>query len=87
MMMTTMMNPLIFLISIGDGEETRNQSMISCVHFFNMVVCTQQGKMDEYIHYHDNIWPEVAAGLRVAGRAVFETTAHRKLCWPWIFWL
>jgi len=23
--------------------------------------------MDEYRHYHDNIWPEVAAGLRVAG--------------------
>jgi L-rhamnose mutarotase len=25
------------------------------------------GKIDGYLHYHDNIWPEVAAGLRQAG--------------------
>ena len=27
----------------------------------------QEGKLDEYRSYHDNIWPEVAAGLRAAG--------------------
>jgi L-rhamnose mutarotase len=27
----------------------------------------KDGRMDEYLHHHDNIWPEVAAGLRVAG--------------------
>ena len=27
----------------------------------------KEGKIDEYINFHDNIWPEVCAGLRAAG--------------------
>ena len=27
----------------------------------------KDGKMDEYLHYHDHIWPEVCRGLRAAG--------------------
>lgn len=27
----------------------------------------EAGKMDEYLHYHDHIWPEVCRGLRAAG--------------------
>ena len=27
----------------------------------------KEGKIDEYLKYHDEIWPDVAAGLRAAG--------------------
>mgnify|MGYP001981807115 FL=1 len=27
----------------------------------------KDGKMEEYLHYHDHIWPEVCRGLRAAG--------------------
>ena len=27
----------------------------------------KEGKLEEYLAHHDNIWPEVVAGLRVAG--------------------
>ena len=30
-------------------------------------VQVKEGKLDEYRHYHDHIFPEVAAGLRAAG--------------------
>lgn len=32
-----------------------------------LVTEVKEGKLEEYKNYHDNIWPEVAAGLRAAG--------------------
>ena len=34
-------------------------------HVFTTTV--KPGKIEKYLEYHDNIWPEVAAGLRQAG--------------------
>ena len=38
----------------------------------------KDGKMEEYLHYHDHIWPEVCRGLRAAG----VTSGNRKFA-PW----
>eukprot|EP00746_Dinoflagellata_sp_MGD_P003027 gnl/MRDRNA2_/MRDRNA2_105902_c0_seq1.p2 gnl/MRDRNA2_/MRDRNA2_105902_c0~~gnl/MRDRNA2_/MRDRNA2_105902_c0_seq1.p2 ORF type:complete len:131 (+),score=23.98 gnl/MRDRNA2_/MRDRNA2_105902_c0_seq1:92-484(+) len=43
----------------------------------------KEGKLDEYIKYHDYIYPEVAAGLRMAGMTslrIFLVPGTRKLC-------
>eukprot|EP00050_Salpingoeca_kvevrii_P004181 m.245512 g.245512 ORF g.245512 m.245512 type:complete len:118 (-) comp10958_c0_seq2:135-488(-) len=42
----------------------------------------KEGKIDEYINYHENIYPEVAAGLRVAGvtqLVIFRVPGTRRL--------
>eukprot|EP00939_MAST-03C_sp_MAST-3C-sp1_P002305 g2305.t1 len=40
------------------------------------------GKLKEYVHYHDHIWPEVVRGLRTAGvtqLTIFNVPETRKL--------
>ena len=32
----------------------------------------KDGKMEEYLHYHDHIWPEVCRGLRAADELQFS---------------
>eukprot|EP00933_Yihiella_yeosuensis_P036310 TRINITY_DN30061_c0_g1_i1.p1 TRINITY_DN30061_c0_g1~~TRINITY_DN30061_c0_g1_i1.p1 ORF type:complete len:144 (+),score=29.90 TRINITY_DN30061_c0_g1_i1:40-471(+) len=42
----------------------------------------KEGKLEEYVHYHDNIFPEVAKGLRAAGitlLTIFQVPETRKL--------
>mmetsp|Transcript_26335 Transcript_26335/g.85158 ORF Transcript_26335/g.85158 Transcript_26335/m.85158 type:complete len:115 (+) Transcript_26335:66-410(+) len=42
----------------------------------------KEGKIDEYLKYHDEIWPDVAAGLRAAGvtqLTIFRVPDTRRL--------
>jgi len=43
----------------------RVPNMASSRHMFTTII--KDGKLDEYRKYHDEIWPEVAAGLRTCG--------------------
>lgn len=53
---------------------------MTCRHCFFTEV--KEGKLEEYLKHHDNIWPEVAAGLRTAGvtqLTIFNVPGTRKL--------
>ena len=39
----------------------------------------KEGKIDEYLKYHDEIWPDVAAGLRAAGVTCVIAASRSRL--------
>lgn len=45
-----------------------------------LIGCVQEGKLDEYLNYHDNIWPEVVRGLRAAGITYFKAEILSNNC-------
>ena len=40
----------------------------------------KEGKIDEYLKYHDDIWPDVAAGLRAAGVTCVIAASRARRC-------
>ncbi|KAH8075894.1 protein serine/threonine phosphatase [Aureococcus anophagefferens] len=66
-------------LEVEHGEAAEEAGRQQALAFTTEV---KEGKIDEYLKYHDEIWPDVAAGLRAAGvtqLTIFRVPDTRRL--------